>query len=107
MGGYLPKRTTFVYDYLGNMTNIIKFVPYTGTNDTPPSSKWVGRIVIFELITGSRIQGKILAISEDWIDMDTGAVKIEHIVHAKWVSTEEANIIRGGPIQPWGGPILR
>lgn len=55
---------------------------------------WVGRIAIFELTTGTRIQGKILAISDDWIDTDNGGVRVDNVVHAKWVSAEEASIIR-------------
>lgn len=69
--------------------------------DQPQSKKWIGRIAIFEMITGSRIQGKIIAISPDWIDTDNGAIRVEHIVHAKWVGEEEAQIIRGGPIGPY------
>jgi len=71
------------------------------TAELPPSSRyarWVGRIVIFELSTGTRIQGKILGGDDVWIDTDNGGVKVEHIVHAKWVSEEEARIIRGGPL---------
>lgn len=69
--------------------------------ELPPVSRyarWTGRIVIFELTTGLRIQGKILGGDDVWIDTDNGAVKVEHIVHAKWVSDEEARIIRGGPL---------
>lgn len=65
---------------------------------------WIGRIAIFELSTGTRVQGKILAINDPWIDTDNGAVNVEHIVHAKWVSAEEARIIRGGPIGPHSLP---
>jgi hypothetical protein len=74
----------------------------------PPSSnsssephKWIGRIAIFELSTGSRIQGKILAINDEVIDTDNGAIWVKYIVSAKWVGQEEAAIIRGGPMQPW------
>lgn len=56
--------------------------------------RWIGRIAIFEMVTGTRVQGKILAISDDWIDTDNGAVKVEHIVHARWVGIEEASITR-------------
>lgn len=55
---------------------------------------WVGRIAIFELSTGTRIQGKILAINDMWIDTDNGGVRVDAVVHAKWVSAEEAAIIR-------------
>jgi hypothetical protein len=67
-------------------------------SSNPDRHKWIGKIAIFELITGSRVQGKILALSETWIDTDNGAIKVEHIVHAKWVGEEEAQIIRGGPL---------
>lgn len=78
-------------------SNLIRLTPPQQSGTANPS-KWVGRIVIFELTTGTRIQGKIIAVSEDWIDTDNGAVKVEHIVHAKWVGAEEAAIIRGGPL---------
>ena len=78
------------------MPNVLtKIIPLP---NNPNSNKWIGRIAIFELTTGSRVQGKILALNEDWIDTDNGAIKVEHIVHAKWVSEEEAQIIRGGPL---------
>jgi hypothetical protein len=64
----------------------------------PEPNKWIGRIAIFELITGSRVQGKILSVGPDWLHTDTGDIRIEHIVHAKWVGEEEASIIRGGPL---------
>ena len=63
-------------------------------NGVVDPKRWVGRIAIFEMITGTRIQGKILAVSDDWIDTDNGGVRIEHVVHARWVSAEEARIIR-------------
>jgi hypothetical protein len=56
--------------------------------------RWIGRIAIFEMVTGTRVQGKILAMSDEWIDTDNGGVRVEHIVHARWVSAEEAAIIR-------------
>ena len=74
---------------------LAKIIPIPGN---PSPNKWIGRIAIFELSTGSRVQGKILALNENWIDTDNGAIKVEHIVHAKWVSEEEASIIRGGPL---------
>lgn len=81
------------------MSNLVRLFP---KQDTPPNpNKWTGRIAIFELVTGSRLQGKIIGVSDEWIDTDNGAVKVEYIVSAKWVSAEEAQIIRGGPIQPW------
>lgn len=76
------------------MSNLAKVVSIGGPNP----NKWIGRIAIFELSTGSRIQGKILAVNEDWIDTDNGTIRISSIVHAKWVSNEEADIIRGGPL---------
>lgn len=56
--------------------------------------RWIGRIAIFELTTGTRVQGKILGMSDEWIDTDNGAVKVDNVVHARWVSAEEARIIR-------------
>jgi hypothetical protein len=56
--------------------------------------RWVGRIAIFELSTGTRVQGQILGMSDDWIDTDNGAVRVDNVVYAKWVSAEEASIIR-------------
>jgi len=82
------------------MSNILKLNP----SSTPKSHPWIGRIAIFELSTGTRIQGKILAINDPWIDTDSGAVNAEHIIHAKWVSEEEARIIRGGPLTPYDCP---
>jgi len=72
--------------------------PKECSTDNPNPSKWVGRIAIFELSTGSRVQGKILAMDGVWLDTDNGAIRINDIVHAKWVSEEEERIIRGGPL---------
>jgi len=58
------------------------------------TKRWIGRIAIFELTTGTRVQGKILGMSDEWIDTDNGAVKVDNVVHARWVSAEEARIIR-------------
>lgn len=66
--------------------------------------KWIGRVAIFELITGSRLQGKIIGMSNEWIDTDNGAIRVAHIVSAKWVTPEEETIIRGGPLGYWDGP---
>jgi len=62
------------------------------------SQKWIGNIITVELSTGRRVQGKILALNEKWIDTDNGGFRVEDIVFAKWVSEEEAQIIRGGPL---------
>jgi hypothetical protein len=67
-------------------------------DETSDTNKWIGRIAIFELITKSRVQGRILNVSPEWIDTDNGAVRVRYIVSAKWVSAEEAAIIRGGPL---------
>lgn len=80
--------------------------PSVESNDVPrhPNgqnsniSKWIGRIAIFELSTGSRVQGKILAMDNEWLDTDNGTIRVKDIVHAKWVSEEEERIIRGGPL---------
>jgi hypothetical protein len=58
------------------------------------TKRWIGRIAIFELSTGTRVQGQILGMSDEWIDTDNGAVRVDAVVHAKWVSAEEASIIR-------------
>lgn len=76
----------------GKLARIMPNEVHSGPN------KWIGRIAIFEMSTGTRIQGKILALTDEWIDTDNGAVRVAHIVHAKWVSEEEARIIRGGPL---------
>jgi hypothetical protein len=57
-------------------------------------ARHVGKIAVFQLTTGFRVQGKILAVTDEWIDTDNGAVKIEYIIHARWVSAEEAAISR-------------
>ncbi len=79
---------------------IIKLPQVEGAKPHP----WIGRIAIFELSTGTRRQGRILAINDPWIDTDNGAINVNSIVHAKQVSTEEARIIRGGPIGPLSLP---
>lgn len=71
--------------------NLIRLLPGKGE---PSPNQWIGRIAIFEMITGSRIQGKIIALNDDWIDTDNGAIRVEHIVHARWVNQEEAEITR-------------
>jgi len=83
--------------------NIVHLRPSSQQGNNP-EQKWIGRIAIFELKNKTRIQGKILGMNEIWIDTDNGAIKVEEIVFAKWVTPEEAQIIRGGPIQPWNGP---
>lgn len=77
------------------MSNLAKVISIDGN---PSPNKWIGRIAIFELSTGSRVQGKILAANEQWIDTDNGTIRVDSIVHAKWVSPEEEQIIRGGPL---------
>lgn len=81
---------------------IVKVIPFSksssGNKGEQDTSKWIGRIAIFELSTGSRVQGKILAMNGEWLDTDTGAIRVNDIVHAKWVNEEEASIIRGGPL---------
>jgi hypothetical protein len=81
----------------GEITKVITF-PRSPNGNAAQVHKWVGKIAIFELITGSRMQGKILAVTEEWIDTDNVAVKVAAIVGAKWVNEEEARIIRGGPL---------
>jgi len=56
--------------------------------------RWIGRVAIFELSTGTRVQGRIVGMSDDWIDTDNGAVRVDNVVYARWVNEEEARIIR-------------
>lgn len=58
------------------------------------TKRWVGRVAIFELSTGTRVQGRIIGMSDDWIDTDNGAVRVDNVVYARWVNEEEARIIR-------------
>jgi len=89
------------------MTNTLaKVIPLT-TFDGADPRKWIGRIAVFEVITGSRIQGKIIAFNEQWIDTDGGTIRIEHIVCARWVGPEEEQIIRGGPLGSYGYQLSR
>ena len=82
--------------------NIVKFapaiVPNQFTVEGVAPHQWVGRIITIELSTGTRLQGKILNVTEDWIDTDNGGFKPANVVMAKWISQEEAQIIRGGPL---------
>jgi hypothetical protein len=81
---------------------LVRIGPKPGDEGHANPKKWIGRIAIFEMVTGSRIQGKILALSDEWIDTDNGAVKVEHIVHARWVSPQEAQITRSlRPLSTW------
>ena len=85
----------------GEIIKVIPFPKNSGGNGEQKNNnpgKWVGRIAIFELSTGSRVQGKILAMDGEWLDTDNGAIRVSDIVHAKWVSEEEERIIRGGPL---------
>ena len=80
---------------------IVRLFPksVSGEQENKPNpSKWIGRIAIFELSTGSRVQGKIIGMNDEWLDTDNGTIRVRDIVHAKWVSEEEAQIIRGGPL---------
>jgi len=71
--------------------------PEKGEGSTDPN-QWRGRLACFELVTGTRVSGRILAVSDVWIDTDNGAIRVEHIVHARWISPEEARITHGGPL---------
>lgn len=81
-------------------SNLVKLFPQDAHGNHAHPQAWIGRIAIFELSTGTRVQGRILGVSDPWIDTDNGAVNVNHIVHAKWVSKEEEQIIRGGPFGP-------
>ena len=77
---------------------LVRLLPPPGEEGCTDPNKWRGRLATFELVTGSRVSGRILAVSDQWIDTDNGALQVIHIVHAKWVSAEEAQITRGGPL---------
>lgn len=77
--------------------NLVKLLPRDEVQSSygeVNTKHWIGRIAIFELSTGTRIQGQILGMSDEWIDTDNGAVRVDNVVYAKWVSAEEASIIR-------------
>ncbi|VVB55259.1 Uncharacterised protein [uncultured archaeon] len=82
---------------------LVRIGPPPGQEGHADPGKWVGRIAIFEMVTGTRIQGKILAVSERVIDTDNGAIFVEHIVHARWVSPQEASITRAKYADSWTG----
>ena len=78
---------------------LVRLLPRDEVQNSQPqggvdTKRWIGRIAIFELTTGTRVQGKITGMSDEWIDTDNGAVKVDNVVHARWVSAEEARIIR-------------
>jgi hypothetical protein len=85
--------------------NLVRIMPRNEGGGEADPSKWIGRIAIFELVTGSRVQGRILAYSEKWIDTDNGAIQVIHIAYARWVGAEEASIIRAN--SPYGDPNRR
>lgn len=81
--------------------NIVKVVPLPIkrlTIEGAPQHEWVGRIILVELSTRTRLQGKILNVTDEWIDTDQGGFRVSDVVMAKWVSDEEAQITRGGPL---------
>lgn len=61
---------------------------------TPDTHPWVGRIAVFRLRDGFQVSGEILAVGDEFIDTDNGAVRKEDISYARWVGAEEASIIR-------------
>ena len=65
--------------------------PTQGEVDT---KRWIGRVAVFELSTGTRVQGRIVGMSDEWIDTDNGGIRVENVVYARWVNEEEARIIR-------------
>jgi hypothetical protein len=77
---------------------IVRVLPLPKGEYAVNPNKWIGRLATFELVTGSRVSGRIIAINDIWVDTDNGAIRIEHIVHAKWISDEEAQITHGGPL---------
>ena len=55
----------------------------------------IGRVVVIELRSGSRISGEVLNVYEEFVDTDSGIIRLEDITHARWMSAEEASIARG------------
>ena len=79
--------------------NLVKLLPREEVREQERQGevnpkRWIGRIAIFELSTGTRVQGKIMGMSDEWIDTDNGAVRVDNVVYAKWVGEEEARLIR-------------
>lgn len=77
--------------------NLVRLLPHDEVKNTQGEvnpRKWIGRIAIFELTTGTRVQGQIVGMSDEWIDTDNGAVRVDNVVYAKWVGEEEARLIR-------------
>lgn len=87
--------------------NLVKLALVERQEGRVEPNKWLGRLAAFELITGSRVSGRIVAVNETWIDLDNGTIKIEHIVHARWIGDEEAQITHGGPLGSYDPRQLR
>lgn len=68
---------------------------------TPTKHPWVGRTGVFELSTGTRVSGRVLAVYDDYFDTDNGSIRKEAVVYARWMSAEEISIARGG--RPYRG----
>lgn len=79
-------------------SKLVRLIPPGKEQGSTDPNQWRGRLACFELVTGTRVSGRILAVSDVWIDTDNGAIRVEHIVHARWVGEEEAKITRGGPL---------
>ena len=72
-------------------------VPDPVKKSSPTDHPWVGRTGIFELITGTRVSGKVIAVYEEYFDTDNGSIRKEAVVYARWMGAEEIAIARGGP----------
>ena len=66
----------------------------------PEKHPWVGRTGVFELKTGLRVSGRIIAVFPEWLDTDNGTIRVDAIVYARWMGPEEISIARGGPVTP-------
>ena len=64
----------------------------------PDVHPWVGRTGVFELTTGTRVSGRVLAVHDEYFETDNGAIRKDAVVHARWMHAEEIAIARGGPL---------
>jgi hypothetical protein len=67
--------------------------------EDPRKHPWVGRTGVFELTTGTRVSGKVLAVYDEYFDTDNGSLRKDAVVYARWMGNEEISIARGGPLR--------
>jgi hypothetical protein len=65
---------------------------------SPTDHPWVGRTGVFELCTGTRVSGRVIAVYDEYFDTDNGSIRKEAVVYARWMGAEEIAIARGGPL---------